>query len=80
MECGGRVLHVGRPQGVGDDPLARIFADPDHSFDERRELIIGMSDQRRRLLVGFTERARSVRLIFARPLTRAEARDYEEGY
>ena len=29
------------------DPLARIFDDPDHSEDERRELIIGHSTNQR---------------------------------
>jgi len=29
------------------DPLANIFDDPDHSDDERRELIIGHSANRR---------------------------------
>ena len=31
------------------DPLARIFDDPDHSEDERRELIIGHSAKQRLL-------------------------------
>ncbi len=64
---------------VFDDPLGRIVDDPDHSVDEHRELIVGRSNLRRLMVVGFTERARSVRLIFARPLTRAEVRDYEEN-
>lgn len=37
------------------DPLANIFDDPDHSGDERRELIIGHSTEHR-LLVVFTDR------------------------
>lgn len=66
-------------QTVFDDPLARIFDDQDHSYDERRELIIGTSARGRLVLVGFTERLRSIRLVFARPLTRAEVHDYEES-
>jgi len=34
-------------------PLARIFDDPDHSADEKREIIIGHSAQQRLLVVGF---------------------------
>jgi uncharacterized DUF497 family protein len=36
------------------DPLARIFDDPDHSEDERRELLIGHSANQRLLVVNFT--------------------------
>ncbi len=66
-------------QTVFDDPLARVFADGDHSVLERRELIFGSSERGRLLVVGFTERSHSVRLIFARRLTRAETHDYEEN-
>jgi uncharacterized protein len=48
------------------DPLASIFEDPDHSEDERRELIIGHSANQRLLVVSFTERGRRTRLISAR--------------
>ena len=51
------------------DPLAKIFADPDHSADERRELIIGHS-------AGQQQR---VRLIGARTATAAERKRYEEN-
>ena len=36
------------------EPLARIFDDPDHSENERRESIIGHSAQHRPLVVSFT--------------------------
>ena len=29
---------------VFGDPLARIFNDPDHSSDERREIVVGRSE------------------------------------
>ncbi len=61
------------------DPMASIFNDADHSAVERREVIVGRSQRGRLLVVGFTERGRSIRLIFARTLTRVEIRDYEEG-
>jgi uncharacterized DUF497 family protein len=64
---------------VFGDPLARIFADEDHSTDEQREIIIGHSQVKRLLLVCFTEREEGwVRIITARRATRKEQHDYEE--
>src|SRR6266705_3098444 len=60
------------------DPLARIFADPDHSADEAREIIIGHSTQARLIVVAFTERDDKIR-ISAREATARERRDYEEN-
>src|SRR4051812_42773213 len=40
------------------NPLAAIFADPDHSQDELREVIVGHSERNRLLVVSFTERGR----------------------
>src|SRR2546422_3556061 len=54
------------------DPLARIFDDPDHSGDEKREIIIGHSTQLRLLVVGFRERKGKIRLINARGTTKRE--------
>ena len=76
-----------RKHGVGfeeastvfDDPLAAIFDDERHSIGEHREIIIGRSDQSQLLLVCFTERHGKVRIFSARPATRQEQRDYEEG-
>jgi uncharacterized DUF497 family protein len=61
------------------DPQARIFDDPDHSIDERREIIIGYSRRPRLLIVGFTERAGRVRIITARRASRAETTRHEEN-
>ncbi len=60
------------------DPLARIRDDPDHSMDERREIIIGLSMRRRVLVVAFTERETNVRIINARRATANERKSYEE--
>lgn len=60
------------------DPLAKIFADDDHSQDEVRELIIGWSNRKRLLIVSFTERGERIRLISARKATRRERRKHEE--
>ena len=64
---------------VFDDPLAAIFDDERHSLGEHREVIIGHSEQNRLLLVFFTERPQAVRIFSARPATRQEQKDYEEG-
>jgi uncharacterized DUF497 family protein len=64
---------------VFGDPLARIFDDPDHSGDEKRELIVGHSADQRLLIVSFTEREDRVRLIGARNVTPRERRDYEQN-
>ena len=61
------------------DPFARIFDDPDHSENERRELIIGHSASERLLVVSFTEREPRTRIISAREATALERRNYEEN-
>ena len=65
---------------VFKDPLAFIFDDEDHSEQEHREIIIGISALRRMILVCFVERIEDVvRIISARPATRQETKDYEEN-
>jgi uncharacterized protein len=64
---------------VFEDPLYVDFYDPDHSQDEERYLIIGISKQARLLIVSYTERKKSIRLISAREVTRVEREIYEEG-
>jgi uncharacterized protein len=61
------------------DPLANIFDDPDHSENERRELIIGHSTSQRLLVVSFTERKPRTRIIGAREATAHERRDHEQN-
>jgi uncharacterized DUF497 family protein len=60
------------------DPLANIFDDPDHSDEERRELIIGHSIKQRLLIVSFSDRDGRTRIIGARKATTRERRDYEQ--
>lgn len=51
---------------VFDNSMARVFDDEIHSFDERREIIIGTSINGRLLLVSFTERPNEIiRIISA---------------
>jgi hypothetical protein len=63
---------------VFDDLLFIIFADPDHSVEENRFIIMGESNQNRLLVVSYTERPPKTRLISARKATRAERKKYEE--
>ena len=65
---------------VFGDPLAKIFDDDEHSFDEKREIIIGHSVNNRLLIVSFTERVHeTLRIISARVATPKEKRDYENA-
>jgi hypothetical protein len=63
---------------VFGDPLNLLMADPDHSLDEERFLLLGMSNRRKLLVVAFAERPPRTRLISARRATRHERRRYEE--
>jgi uncharacterized protein len=65
-------------QTVFNDPLYVDFYDPDHSFDEHRYIIIGVSQQGRLLIVSYAERGDAIRLISAREVTPAERKTYEE--
>ena len=60
------------------DPLARIFADPDHFESEARELIVGYDATGRLLVVSFTEQGDNLRIISARRTTVTERRIHEE--
>lgn len=62
------------------DPAALTFADPDHSAHEQRWITIGRSGQQRVLFVAHTERDDHIRIISARPTTRREQEQYEEGF
>ena len=76
-----------RKHGVSFDEAATVFADPlsitvpdpDHSQDEERFIIVGMSFSRRLLIVAHTERGLTIRLISARELTATEQSAYETG-
>ncbi len=62
---------------VFGDPLSDTFDDPDHSAEERRFVIIGMSGKGRMLIVAHTDEGEVVRLISAREPTRREREFYE---
>ena len=60
------------------DTLSLTVPDPDHSGDELRYLVLGMSDRFRLLVVAFADRPPRTRLISARRATPRERRVYEE--
>jgi uncharacterized protein len=63
---------------VFSDPLAKTA--PDTHPDEDRLITIGTSEGQRLLLVVHFERHEDeIRIISARPLTKRERKDYEEG-
>jgi uncharacterized DUF497 family protein len=59
------------------DPLAAVHTDPDHSDDEKREILVGHDTLGRLLLVVFTERQGKIRIITARRATKRERQAYE---
>ena len=61
------------------DPLSFTVPDPDHSYDEERRILLGLSQQNRLLVVVHTEAGDTVRLISAREASRFERRHYEQG-
>jgi uncharacterized protein len=61
------------------DLLSFTVPDPDHSADENRFLLLGLSDQNRLLVVAHVERGDDTRIINARLATRRERTKYEEG-
>ena len=64
---------------VFGDPLGRIVADPRHSAEEERFVLLGRSQGMGLLAVMYVERGEAIRIISARRATRGERRDYEEG-
>lgn len=66
---------------VFNDPLGRLFFDPDHSESEDRFVLIGQDAQGRTLVVVHLHRETEniVRIISARNATKKESNAYEEG-
>jgi uncharacterized DUF497 family protein len=61
------------------DPLSITVADPDHSIDESRFVLIGKTVRDRTIVVVHTDRGENIRIISARLATRRESSDYEQG-
>lgn len=64
---------------VFQDPLSVTTRDPDHSKDERRFVIVGLSRWRRLLVIVHAECGDDLRIISARLATRRERISYEES-
>ena len=62
---------------VFDDDHSSAVRDPDHSVDEDRYLIFGVSKGGGYLVVSYTERGDRIRLISARQMTPLERKAYE---
>ncbi|MEM9008468.1 MAG: BrnT family toxin [Cyanobacteria bacterium P01_F01_bin.86] len=62
------------------DDNARLIHDPEHSQDEDRYILLGLSQILRLLIVChvYRENDEVIRIISARPATKAEYRQYEE--
>lgn len=67
-------------QTVFNDPNARLISDPDHSDDEDRFVLLGLSEQLRILVVChcYRENGMRIRIISARRAKRSEIESYEE--
>ena len=68
-------------QSVFSDPHARVFHDPEHSEEEERFLLLGLSSAVRVLVVVhcYRESDSVVRIISARKAIKREIRFYEKG-
>jgi uncharacterized DUF497 family protein len=64
---------------VFGDPPSDTFDDPDHSAEEHRFAIIGMSEKGRLLIVAHTDDGETTYIISARELTHGEREFYEES-
>ena len=65
-------------QTVFSDERARLIDDPDHSHEEERFVLLGLSSSLRLLVVAHSYRSEGgvIRIISARRATRAEERSY----
>lgn len=68
-------------QQVFDDAHAIMFFDEEHSNDEDRFILLGLSASARILVVVYCERHKGklVRIISARKATKKEIKRYEKG-
>jgi uncharacterized DUF497 family protein len=61
------------------DPLSSTLHDDQHSEDEDRFIIVGLSSKQRLLFVVYTETDSRIRLIGARLTTATEREQYEQS-
>jgi len=60
------------------DVHSSCVQDPDHSYNEDRHLLFGVSSKGNALVVSYTERSDRIRIISARRMTNQERKAYEE--
>ena len=72
-------VSFGEAATVFRDTLSVTGSDPDHSVDEERFVIFGVSANDRLLVVSHTERGDTIRIISARTAESSERKIYEEG-
>ena len=63
---------------VFSDEHSSCVHDPDHSHNEERYLLFGVSLKGNYLVISFTERSETVRIISARQMTSQERNAYEQ--
>ena len=69
-------------QTVFYDKMARLIDDPEHSMDEERMILLGISQKMRLLIVchAFSAQEQIIRIISARKATKTEQRQYTQYY
>jgi len=61
------------------DPLSITVHDPDHSEDESRFVLVGLTFAGKLVVVVHVELENSIRIICAREAARRERNEYEQG-
>ena len=62
---------------VFNDDFSSCVHDPDHSYEEERYLLFGISSKGNYLVVSFTEKNDTIRIISTRRMTNQERKAYE---
>jgi uncharacterized protein len=60
------------------DPQSVTIGDPDHSLEETRSILLGISSSARLLVVVHTERGDAIRLISSRRASKKERQMYND--
>lgn len=68
-------------QSVFQDPNALLIADPDHSIEEDRFILLGISKETKILVVCHCYRSNDevIRIVSARKATKSESKQYERS-
>lgn len=61
------------------DPFSLVIADPRHSQDESRWILLGLTSTGKLVVVAHAERGENIRLLSARVATRGKRQDDERG-